>query len=225
MMDSTMHITMQRLYTATQELYQTNTQTGIAHLLNISPQVVKNWENRGISNQGILNIQDKLNLSSNWIKTGKGEMLVEKNSTNTVTNINNVNSFIHENYGEVIASSSENSNKSKNTYIEVLDLHKAVEKQQTHSFLIKVPDDELQDIGIFKDDFLLINPNLTAQHNNVLLACSNGRGIIARLSIDLKNQYFLKYNSQTPEIMPPDTRIIGVVVELKRIFVPISTSC
>lgn len=205
-----MDITMQRLYAATQELFQVNTQTGIAHLLNTSPQVVKNWEKRGISNQGILDIQEKLNVSSNWVKTGKGEMLIDK--SNAVTNINNtgnINHFVNENYGTFITQNNEKS-------LDMIDLNQSIEMDFKEPFHVKVPNDELQSIGIFKDDILLINPNLKAQHNHILLVSSNGRGIIARLSIDLKNQYFLKYNNQQPEIMPPDTKIIGIAVELKR---------
>lgn len=206
-----MDITMQRLYAATQELFQVNTQTGIAHLLNTSPQVVKNWEKRGISNQGILDIQEKLNVSSNWVKTGKGEMLIEK--SNAVANINNtgnINHFVNENYGTVIANSQKN--------FELLDLNQVITAPPKIPFWVKIPNDELQSIGIFKDDILLINPHLKAQHNHVVLVSSNERGIVAKLSIDLKNQYFLKYNNQMPEIMPTDTQIIGIAVELKRIF-------
>lgn len=205
-----MDITMQRLYAATQELFQVNTQTGIAHLLNTSPQVIKNWEKRGISNQGILDIQEKLNVSSNWVKTGKGEMLIEKN--NAMTNINNtgnINHFVNENYGTFIAQNNEKS-------LDIIDLNKSIKTDFKESFYVKVPNDELESIGIFKDDILLINPSIKAQHNHILLVSSNGRGIIARLSIDLKNQYFLKYNNQQPEIMPSDTKILGVGIELKR---------
>lgn len=194
-----MDITMQRLYAATQELFQVKTQTGIAHLLNTSPQVVKNWEKRGISNQGILDIQEKLNVSSNWVKTGKGEMLIEKNNADiNINNTGNINHIVNENNETLI------------------DLNQSITMDLKKPFFIKVPNDELQNIGIFKDDILLINPNFKAQHNNILLISSNGRGIIARLSIDLKNQYFLKYNNQQPEIMPPNTKIIGIAVELKR---------
>lgn len=203
---------MQRLYAATQELFQVNTQTGIAHLLNTSPQVIKNWEKRGISNQGILDIQEKLNVSSNWVKTGKGDMLIEKNNaTNNITNTGNIHNFVNENYGTFISHNNQQS-------VELLDLNKVITTSQKIPFWVKVPNDELQSIGIFKDDVLLINPHLKAQHNHIVLVSSNGRGIIAKLSIDLKNQYFLKYNNQMPEIMPTDTQIIGIAVELKRIF-------
>lgn len=210
-----MDITMKRLYAATQKLYKVNTQTGVAHLLNTSPQVVKNWEKRGISNQGILNIQEKLNLSSNWIKTGKGEMLIGKSNTNNINNVGNVNNLVNENYGMIVAGQ----DKQWEDKFELLDLNKAVEIGSKQPFSIKVPDDELQGMGIFKDDILLINPNVKVEHGNILFACSNGRGIIAKLSIDLKNQYFLKYNNQIPEIMPADTKIIGVAVKLIRYFI------
>ena len=87
-------------------------------------------------------------------------------------------------------------------------------------FIVKVPNNDLYSEGIFKDDVLTINPNITAKHGNFILVLSTyGRGLIAKLFIDLKNQYSLKHNENNPELMPDDAQVIGVVTELNRKFV------
>jgi len=86
-------------------------------------------------------------------------------------------------------------------------------------FIVKVPNNDLYSEGIFKDDVLTINPNITAKHGNFILVLSTyGRGLIAKLFIDLKNQYSLKHNENNPELMPDDAQVIGVVTELNRKF-------
>lgn len=87
-------------------------------------------------------------------------------------------------------------------------------------FLLRVSSNDLCDEGIFKDDVLTVNPNITARHGNFVLALStNGRGLIAKLLIDLKNQYSLKYNGNTPEVMPEGIHIVGVITNLHRTYI------
>lgn len=86
-------------------------------------------------------------------------------------------------------------------------------------FIVRMPNNDLHNEGIFKDDVLTINPNITAKHGNFILVLSTyGRGLIAKLFIDLKNQYSLKHNENNPELIPDDAQIIGVVTELNRKF-------
>lgn len=70
-----MHPTMQRLYQAAAELRQITGQSELANLLNVSPQSVNNWEVRGISNQGLLDAQEKVGCSAIWLRNGTGHML------------------------------------------------------------------------------------------------------------------------------------------------------
>lgn len=68
-----MHETMKRLYSATvgrSEGY--GVQTELANLLGVSPQVVANWEKRGISRDGLLIAESKLEISPKWITDGSG---------------------------------------------------------------------------------------------------------------------------------------------------------
>lgn len=70
-----MHESMTRLYQAAHELHGLDGQSEIARKLNVSPQVVKNWESRGISKQGFIDIQRIMGISIEWLETGKGEVL------------------------------------------------------------------------------------------------------------------------------------------------------
>lgn len=46
----------------------------VARLFNTSSQVLKNWENRGISKAGILRAQEVIGCRAEWLETGKGSM-------------------------------------------------------------------------------------------------------------------------------------------------------
>lgn len=117
------------------------------------------------------------------------------------------------NFGEV-SNSYSNVTESSSTPI---DLDNVPKMDFTKPFLARVSNDDLCDEGIFKNDLLTINPNITAKHGNFILVLSkHGRGFIAKLFIDIKNQHFLKYNKNNPEIMPSDAHIIGVVTNLNR---------
>lgn len=66
-----MHPTMARLYQAARSRGIT-TQAGLAATLNTSSQRVKNWESRGISQQGANEAQAVMGVSSTWILDGTG---------------------------------------------------------------------------------------------------------------------------------------------------------
>ncbi|RPD83208.1 XRE family transcriptional regulator [Neisseria weixii] len=101
-----------------------------------------------------------------------------------------------------------------------VDLENISQTEFIKPFAARVPNDDLCDEGIFKNDILLIDPNVAVRHGNfVLVLASQNRGLIAKLLIDLKNQHFLKYNENKPEIRPEDVKIIGVVMSLSRAYV------
>lgn len=101
----------------------------------------------------------------------------------------------------------------------LVNLDQITQQNFIRPFIAKVPNDDLHSEGIFKNDILTIDPNITAYHGNFILVLSSSkRGLIAKLFIDLKNQYALKYNDSSPEIMPDDMHIIGVVTNLERKF-------
>ena len=61
---------MTRLYQAVKEKTGTEGQSNLARLMNESPQVIKNWETRGISKQGLVKASRLFGVSTTWIETG-----------------------------------------------------------------------------------------------------------------------------------------------------------
>lgn len=72
-----MHETMVRLYQAAKELNGIDgrgAKSEIAQLFGVSPQQIKNWERRGISNRGMIDASKILGISASWLKTGQGDI-------------------------------------------------------------------------------------------------------------------------------------------------------
>lgn len=78
---SEFHPSAQRLYAAATQIKAVNGQSAVARLLNVSPQVMRNWELRGVSEKGALAAQGELGIDANWLLTGDGVML--KGAANT----------------------------------------------------------------------------------------------------------------------------------------------
>lgn len=69
-----MHPTTERLYTAARELRDVTGQSALARLLDITPQVMKNWETRGVSEGGALKAQKCIGCDANWVLHGEPAM-------------------------------------------------------------------------------------------------------------------------------------------------------
>lgn len=69
-----MHESMQRLYKAAKDLRGMEGQSAVADLLGFSPQVLNNWEKRGISQGGAIRAQEKIGCSPSWVTKGEGWM-------------------------------------------------------------------------------------------------------------------------------------------------------
>ncbi|MGZ9713920.1 hypothetical protein ACXX82_24285 [Glaciimonas sp. GNP009] len=74
MIISGMNEQMVRLYHAANALRGLNGQSALAKLLNVSPQTVNNWEDRGISNDGLLKAQEAVGCDAIWLRDGIGKM-------------------------------------------------------------------------------------------------------------------------------------------------------
>lgn len=74
------HATMTRLYAAFAEVVRAGNprakigQSALARKLHTSPQAVKNWETRGISQRGAQDAQRILGVNATWILNGTGPM-------------------------------------------------------------------------------------------------------------------------------------------------------
>lgn len=77
-----MHEVTERLYLAAKNLRATEGQSAVAKLLNESPQVVKNWEGRGVSKAGILKAASVLGARAEWLANGTGAMAAAGHPTN-----------------------------------------------------------------------------------------------------------------------------------------------
>jgi len=62
-----MHETYERLMLAARELRDVTMPAAVARLLNVSLQVMKNWEKRGLSEGGALMAQRSIGCDANWI--------------------------------------------------------------------------------------------------------------------------------------------------------------
>jgi DNA-binding transcriptional regulator YiaG len=70
-----MHATMERLYEAARLLHQIEGPAQLAKFLNVSEQLVNNWQRRGISKGGMLDAQKLIGCSATWLETGSPPML------------------------------------------------------------------------------------------------------------------------------------------------------
>ena len=82
-----MNETTQRLFQAAKDLKNINLPSELARFLNVSQQVIKNWEARGVSAKMIPEVSERLGISERWLRTGEGEMIgddevqIESNAT------------------------------------------------------------------------------------------------------------------------------------------------
>lgn len=68
------HPSMQRLYQAAKELRHVTGQSAVGRLLKESPQTMRNWETRGISQRGAAKAQKTIGCDVTWLLEGKGSM-------------------------------------------------------------------------------------------------------------------------------------------------------
>ncbi len=76
------HPTMQRVYQVTKL-----TGSELANALDKSPQIIYNWENRGISKIGAFNISTKFKIDLGWILTGEGSPSIDSVRNETITTV------------------------------------------------------------------------------------------------------------------------------------------
>jgi hypothetical protein len=70
-----MHPSAQRLYLAAQSL-AIEGQAAVARWLNEAPQTINNWEKRGVSLRGAIEVEKKSGCSAAWILEGVGERVL-----------------------------------------------------------------------------------------------------------------------------------------------------
>jgi hypothetical protein len=68
------HPSTQRLYQAAKDLRDVTGLSAVARLLGATPQIVKNWESRGVSSDGALLAQKLIGCNANWLLEGVVQM-------------------------------------------------------------------------------------------------------------------------------------------------------
>lgn len=73
---------MKRLYSVVNEKYKIDNPSGLARLLNQSPQTIGNWEDRGISRKGMIEAAKMLGINIYWLESGIGDIYMDENKNN-----------------------------------------------------------------------------------------------------------------------------------------------
>lgn len=68
-----LHPTTQRLYEVVKHVSDISTQSELAAAMGVSPQVIGNWEARGMSFEGMILAEEYFGCSPAWLKTGTGD--------------------------------------------------------------------------------------------------------------------------------------------------------
>lgn len=69
-----MHEQMTRLYLAADTLKKKKKPAEVARLLNVSSQTIANWEDRGMSADGMITAQQAIGCNAAWLRDGAGSM-------------------------------------------------------------------------------------------------------------------------------------------------------
>ncbi|AOJ62797.1 hypothetical protein WJ32_10230 [Burkholderia ubonensis] len=83
-----LHETAERLYHAAKKLRGVEGPANVARLLNESPQLVNNWERRGMSAAGMIRAASIIGCRVDWLKTGEGKMADEGSAKETLHSSN-----------------------------------------------------------------------------------------------------------------------------------------
>lgn len=67
---------MRRLYDAARSAHGIRTPSELARSLNATPQRIKNWQDRGISQQGATDVQSRLGISATYVLDGTGQPMM-----------------------------------------------------------------------------------------------------------------------------------------------------
>lgn len=73
--NANIHTQTRRLYQAAKHLRNVEGKSAVARLLNISPQNLNGWEERGISEGGLLKAQEVIGCNAIWLRDGTGDMI------------------------------------------------------------------------------------------------------------------------------------------------------
>jgi HTH-type transcriptional regulator for conjugative element R391 len=208
--------TMKRLYEAAAEK-EVAGQSALARALGQTPQVVKNWEARGISKNGMLLAQKKLGVSAIWLETGQGEMYPA-----AITNVfdNNVNlalkhilrripviSWVQAGYWRGIEYYSDDDLE----YIEITTDIK-------DGFGLRVQGDSMMP-EFAQGDIIVVAPHAQPENGSYVVVVQDNEATFKKLVYDGAKPYFKPLNPQYPMLESDEnTRIVGVVKQKIKLY-------
>ena len=220
-----MHETMARLYQAVKELKGIEgrgVQSEIARLLDASPQQIKNWEGRGISNQGMIDISKMLGLSVHWLKTGQGRMQVNtlqaevehlagsvKSKAQGLSNITATG--FHLSRVPVISWAQAGNWRDIEHYGSDDMGYVQTVKPIEGGFALRIHNDSMQ--PEFTDgDIIVIDPHAPQDAGSYVVAIHDNQAALRKLVLDGTTPYLKPLNPQYPMLSWDEgTRIVGVV--------------
>jgi len=104
-------------------------------------------------------------------------------------------------------------------YVErALDLNELCIRRPAATFMVRVDGDSMCEAGIFKDDILLVDRSLTAQHGDIVIACVDGEFTVKELQLRPSVQLLPRNRHYPPIVLREESEldIFGVVISVVR---------
>lgn len=104
-------------------------------------------------------------------------------------------------------------------YVErALDLNELCIRRPAATFMVRVDGDSMCEAGIFKDDILLVDRSLTAQHGDVVIACIDGEFTVKELRLTPTLTLMPRNRRYSPITLreASELDIFGVVISVVR---------
>nr|DAE23276.1 MAG TPA: Repressor protein CI [Myoviridae sp. ctTK08] len=207
--------TMERLYEAAAEK-EVAGQSALARALGQTPQVVKNWEARGISKNGMLLAQKKLGVSAIWLETGQGEMY----SNTPIPFDNNVNlSLKHILHRIPVISWVQAGCWRGIEYYRDDDLeYIEITTDIKDGFGLRVQGDSMMP-EFAQGDIIVVAPHAQPENGSYVVVVQDDKATFKKLVYDGAKPYFKPLNPQYPMLESNEnTRIAGVVKQKIKLY-------
>lgn len=214
-----MHESMKRLYEEAERLAGVTGQSNLARYLNQSPQVVKNWEKRGVSKDGLKAAFERLRADSDYLMSGVRKTPVDPDA-NIDQNLKKVRSI----HGEV----------PKISWVkagELCDVEDFLEpgdaidwlicpvKHGERTFALQVdgPSMDTGNADGYPDGYdIFIDPDIEPKNgDDVVVRTPTGKATFKRLQITQEGNLLIALNPDWPNRIipvPEGTIICGVVI-------------
>jgi SOS-response transcriptional repressor LexA len=198
--------------------------SAIARLLNESPQVITNWQNRGIPPKKAVEIADKLGTTSDFLLTGRhgrAEFVLAESYKKELGSMYSslgrrlapVISYVQAGQWATLVDAYPMGSGSEMIEIDA--------KWSKNSFVLKVRGDSMAPT-LIEGAYIVVDPTVEWMHGRIVVVRQNGdtEVTVKRLQKD-GDSYYLKADNPAYGVMKllPDAHVCGVVVEMMVKFV------